>query len=186
MFWLIKIIKNTALAVGIMLSTACFYACESSITPSKKTVERQFDLPAFFDREIKRLATDNKEIIKTVSTDDNSESKNVVIDNWSKELSAFAAIDLNKSAYLGYVEKDSSDHLVTLRINNPDLEVSEVVIRYDEQNTPAEIIITRRIQNFLYTTKEKLSYRKNKDYNIEKQQDVWMLGSHRYRIQGEF
>jgi hypothetical protein len=71
-------------------------------------------------------------------------------------------------------------------VDNPQLDVSEVIIRYDAQNVPIEIQITRHIQNFLYTTSEKLSYRKNTSYRIEKDQDVWVLGSNNYVIEGKF
>lgn len=186
MFWLIRIIKNVFHTVGIIVSTVLFYGCGSDTLSSAGGGERRFNIPAFFDREIKRLAAEDKEILKTVFTGDNGESKKVIINDWSKELSAFVTIDLNKPAYRGYVKKDSSSQQVTFRIDNPDLDVSEVIVHYNEQNIPTEIFIIRHIQNFLYTTREKLSYRKNKDYKIEKHQDVWMLGTNLYYIEGKF
>lgn len=169
-----------------MLSTALFCQCNNPETSSKVGFERMFDMPTFFKAEIARLTSENPEIEKTVYKGEERESKTMFIQDWSRELSSFVAIDLNKPAYQGYIEKDSTDHQVVLRVQNSDLDIAEVMIHYNERNEPDEIRVIRHIQNFLYTTEEELSYRKNKGYTILKKQDVWGLGSNRYHIEGIF
>jgi len=171
MYWWINFI------VAIFL-----FACNSTPQHTKQE-KKEFDLPAYFQREIKHLSSTDKEIVKTVSKDDVSETKTIRVD-WKKELAAFAAIDINKPVYAGYIRKDSSDRTVTLRIDDPKLDLSMIRIRYDEQNEPFEITIQRKTDNLLYDTIEKLYYRKNKSYRIEKQQKVWILGTNHYTIAG--
>jgi hypothetical protein len=178
--------KDVRWSLWIMFYTVLLCGCGNPGASSVKTNEKVFDLPTYFDTEIEQLAARAPEIEKTVFTGNESETKTVQIRDWSRELSAFAAIDINKPAYKGYVKKDSSEGFVRLYVDNPQLDVSEVIIRYDAQNVPIEIQITRHIQNFLYTTSEKLSYRKNTSYRIEKDQDVWVLGSNNYVIEGKF
>jgi len=159
-------------------------ACFSSPTDTKQVIKnKEFDLPSYFQQEIKRLSAMDKEVVKTVSKEDVSETKTIHV-NWEKELAAFVSTDINKAVYAGYIRKDSSDRLVTLRLDNPDVDISSIRIRYDEQNEPIEIIIHKQVHNLLYNTTEKLSYNKDHSYRIEKQQDVWVLGTNHYSIEG--
>ncbi len=175
------------MAVGILFSTASFYACTTT-DPTKQdlSADKQFDIPTFFQQEIKHLSAANMEISKTVAKGSPSETKNILIQDWEKELSAFSSIDLNKAAYIGHVHKDSADYLVRLTLDDPAADISAVHIRYDEQNNPYAILILKKINNLLYQTTESLFYDKNKGYKIEKQQDVWLLGSNHYSIEGVF
>ncbi|NGM61753.1 hypothetical protein G5B30_07480 [Sphingobacterium sp. SGG-5] len=158
------------------------FACTSAPQHTKQE-QKEFDLPAYFQREIKRLSAVDKAVVKTVSKGDVSETKTLRVD-WKKELAAFASIDINKPVYAGYIYKDSSGRTVTFRIDNPKLDISMVRIQYNEQNEPLEITIQRKIDNLLYDTAEKLHYKKNESYRIEKQQDVWVLGTNHYTIAG--
>ncbi len=172
-------------AATIFLSAALFFACTSSPTVTNQ-VSKEFDLPSFFQHEIKRLSSANREVIKTVSTGDSSETKTIQQIDWKKELAAFSSVDVNKAVYAGEIRKDSSDHIVTLYLDNPDADISKVRIHYDKQNEPQEIIIHKNIHNLLYHTIEILSYKKDHNYSIEKQQDVWLLGTNHYTIKGSF
>jgi len=186
-WWIKKISRLQRIAIGIFVSTASFFACTAT-NPIKQahTEEKQFDIPAFFQQEIQHLSETKKEISKTVAKDSSAETKKILIQDWEKELSAFSSIDLNKTAYIGHINKDSSDHLVKLTLDDPTADISAVHIRYDEHNNPSGILIFKKINNLLYQTTESLSYQKDKGYKIEKQQDVWLLGSNHYTIEGKF
>lgn len=186
MYWWAK--KRTVLAawgLGIVLLTC--YSCASDLTTSSTNRLQYADLPAFFHGEVERLGQENPTVRKTVSAGEDSEQQDVMINDWSRELSSFLAIDLNKSVYRDDILKDSVNHVVTYRIDNPDLDIETVVLKYgEESDSPVAIEIVRYIQNFLYDTKERLRYDKRKGYVIEKHQSVWILGDNQYFIEGEF
>ena len=171
MYWWIKI-----------LGIAFLFACTSSPSDTQRE-KKAFDLPAYFRGEIKRLSATNRDILKTVSKGNASETKTIQVD-WETELAAFASIDLNKPVYAGYIRKDSSDNVVTFRMDNPAADISTVHIRYNEDDEPSEITIHKKTDNLLYETIETLYYRRNESYRIEKQQDVWLLGTNHYSIVG--
>lgn len=161
------------------------YSCAEDLASSSGDRPHYADLPAFFGAEVERLSQEQPNVRKTVSAGDGSEQQEMVIDNWSRELSSFLDIDLNKPAYRDDISKDSSAHVVTYRVDNPDLDIVSVAITYDE-GKPVAIDIVRHIQNFLYNTQERLRYNKYEGYVIEKKQNVWILGDNQYHIEGRF
>jgi len=185
-WWIKKNIQHRSIAAGMILSAVSFLACSTDTNQVAQKQEKQFDIPAFFQQETQRLGQQNREITKTVSKETASETKKISIKDWEKELSAFSSVDLNKAAYSGQIHKDSADRLVKLSLSDPHADISSVQIQYADDNTPDEIHIIKNIDNLLYQTTEKLSYRKNKGYKIEKQQHVWLLGSNSYTIEGTF
>ncbi|MBE8720986.1 hypothetical protein C4F40_09655 [Sphingobacterium sp. Ka21] len=169
--------------ITLALSSALF-SCVSTDTATKDQV-KLFDLPSFFQSEIKRLAATNPTITKTVRKDSISEVKQIKIENWETELSSFVTIDINKPAYDGYVDVDSINHLVTYTVTNPDLDLSCIQIQYENGKANA-IVIERKVKNSLYNTTEFLEYRKNDSYTVEKNQSVKAVGENYYKIEGKF
>ncbi|MFD1769044.1 hypothetical protein [Sphingobacterium suaedae] len=175
--------KTILRAVVAVAFTASLLSCHSSNTPATQK-EMFVDLPHFFEEEVQRLTTENPEIQKTVTKDSISETKTLRVDNWKNELSSFASVDLNKSAYLGYLEKDSTTRKVTFRSTNPKIDLSSVELTYGSGGELQTIVVHRTIKNSLYETKEVLRYIKDSTYSLEKNQSVLLMNDKYYQIEG--
>lgn len=175
-----KIVTLAIVSLVIAMHSSC-----GSPSPETKTttVMQQFDLPSFFQQEIARLDSLQPKIKKTVSEDRVSETKELVIAAWDKELASFLAVDLNKPAYRGTYRKDSIGNTVKYTVTDPSLDLSLLEIVYTDQ-IPTTFIIKKSTKNLLYNTSEHLEYVKGKRYTIDKLQSVKMLGYRHYRIEG--
>src|SRR5690606_5317355 len=178
----IHITKKAAIAFAI---AALLWNCNSS-QPGVAHQERYIDIPAYFKQEIAKLQAEQPTVVKTVKKDSATESKDLKIAKWENELSSFTGIDLNKPAYQGYIQKDSSNHLVTYLFTKPDLDLNKVEIRYNDKNQAISFRINRTIRNSLYNTKEVLFYQQDSIYSLEKEQSVLLLGDKYYFIEGRF
>jgi len=143
------------------------------------------DIPGYFRSEIQRLEASRPTVEKTVKKAGESESKTLQIADWETELSSFAAVDLNKPAYAGYITKDSAANVVTYTFTKPDIDLKKVEIWYDGQH-PVTFRIHRSVKNSLYETDEVLFYDSNEKYSLEKKQSVRVLGDKYYFIEGKF
>lgn len=166
--------------------TALFVCCTSSQQNQEGLRETYVDIPNYFKKEIARLKQDNPVVNKTVVKDSVSENKEIKIADWDNELSSFVSVDLNKPAYGGALQKDSTGNQVKITGLDPDLDIAAVEITYDEQGEPLVFRIERNIKNSLYDTKETLYYEKHKGYSLTKQQSVLILGDKHYHIEGTF
>ncbi|MFD2554698.1 hypothetical protein [Sphingobacterium tabacisoli] len=168
------------LGLGVMLS----FSCESSSAEKKGNLTTsEFDVPSFFQKEIVLLNTTKPKIKKTVLKDSIFETKELVIADWNKELTSFLAVDLNKAAYRGTFQKDSTGNTVVYTFTDSTVDLSSLKIVYVD-NIPTEFSIKKSTQNLLYNTSENLEYIKGKSYTIDKLQSVYMLGAQHYRITG--
>jgi len=182
----IKKIKNIA---AVVLITAAFYSCSNNQEQKQVNDPNQeiyFDIPSYFQKEIDSLASANPDINKTVKKDDSEEIKKLKIKDWKIELSSFQAIDLNKSAYAGFVKVDTVDSVLQYSFTNPKLDLSCVRIKLDQSGKAEMISIQKEVRNTLYKTSEFLVYEKNKFYLVEKNQQVKVMGDNYYKVQGEF
>lgn len=167
-------------AVSFAITTAS--SCISSVH-DKGLLTKEFDFPSFFQQEIGLLNTLQPQVDKTVIKDSTSETKNLVIEDWNKELSSFLSIDLNKPAYRGAYQKDSADNVVIYTFTDSTLDLSSIRVVYKD-HIPATLMIKKETKNLLYDTKESLEYVRGKRYSIDKRQNVKILGSHQYKIEG--
>lgn len=177
--------KQKAVALGLLsLSVGLSLSCESPSAEKKRNlVAPEFDLPSFFHKEIAALNAAKPKIKKTVQKDSISETKELIIADWNKELTSFLAVDLNKAAYRGAFQKDSTDHTVVYTFTDSSVDLSSLKIVYVD-NIPTQFTIKKSTQNLLYNTSENLEYIKGKSYSIDKLQSVYMLGTQHYKIMG--
>lgn len=180
MYWY----KKTKIAVIALAITALSYACSSESTEATKQVNSQLNIPAFFTKEIAALQKRNPAVVKTVKKDSVSETKTVHIENWTNELASFAAVDLNKPAYAGFLKKDSVAGVVTYTSTKPSLDIKSVRIQYTPEGTLSELRMEKQVDNLLYRTEETLIYFPNKRYELKKKQHVLLLGDKYYHIAG--
>lgn len=170
-------------AVMALAIAALFLSC----TPHQQggvINETYFDIPTYFKGEITRLTRDNPLVNKTVVKDSLSETKEIKIADWGNELSSFVSIDLNKPVYAGVLQKDSTANRVKITVSDPKVDISFVEITYGDNGEPTLFHIERKVENFLYDTRETLHYETDKGYRLEKHQSVRILGDKYYRIEG--
>lgn len=170
-------------AVAAAAVTALLFSCGTNEKPAAKN--RPFiDIPAFFKEEVKSLSARRPNVVKTVTKDTVSERKELQVENWANELSSFMTVDLNKPAYAGHLQKDSTANTVIIQSLDPAIDISRVEIQYGADGKPHEFLIKRTIKNSLYETRETLHYKKGASYSLEKHQSVLVLGDKYYRIEG--
>ncbi|MBE8715049.1 hypothetical protein [Sphingobacterium hungaricum] len=181
--------KYSTAALIISISAVFFLSC-SDTKPSDPTASfiknDYFDTELFFKTEVDSLKQANPEVEKTVSKENETETKTLKIKNWENELSSFTAIDLRKPAYSSEFKIDTIGNQINYTAKNPELDVQRVSILLDEAKNPIEIIVEKSTKNMLYSTDEKLSYAKGAKYSVEKNQSILILGDNRYIIQGNF
>ncbi|GAB2975915.1 hypothetical protein GCM10027049_08280 [Mucilaginibacter puniceus] len=180
MYWC-KNIYHTLLAAGIgiaLLLPACKPAIKEDGVKAK-----YFDLKAFFKADAKRLSRLNKPVRKTVTHNGVTETKEVKIDDWSRELSLFSESDINKPAWRDSYKVQTTPTMVIYTATDDDLKTREIIV-----NKTGERVKYIRIYNYtknkLYYTYEKLTYWPDSLYKIEKTQHVRLLGLNKYVITG--
>jgi hypothetical protein len=177
MYWYSPKLKIViALTGGIMLlQTAC--------KPDIKEKSKYFDIRGFFMADTARLNKLNLQVLKTVTHNGASESKNVHIDNWGRELDLFIGSDINKPAWKDSYKVIDEGGLLVYRAKYPELTVREILIKQDKGKVKW-ILIFNKTKNILYQSTEKLSYYPDSLYLIEKDQKVRLMGNNHYRIEG--
>ena len=171
--------KSLAWLGGIIL---CCQACKPAIKETGATL-KYFDLKGFFNADTARLNKLSPTVLKTVSHNKDSQTKEVKIDNWGRELSLFIDADINKPAWQNSYSITSDSSTLIYKSKDPALKMLEMIIKHDKQKVKW-ILIFNNTSNMLYTTTEKLSYYPDSLYLIEKKQHVRLMGNNFYRIVG--
>lgn len=184
--YLYKKIKTSVAALVLITNAAFYISCQSQESSLTLSEQYQEDLPKFFNKEVERLIQRNPTIRKTVVKDSISESKTLTLKDWKRELSSFSNIDLNKLAYQGVFKKDSVGTRVIYTSTDPKIDISKVIIDYQNTGSPSSFLIHRKVENSLYDTRETLSYDISQGYSIEKKQHIFILGDKYYHIKGDF
>lgn len=163
--------------ITIAILTSC-----SSPSNKKETIQ-EFDIPSFFKKEAQYLNSVKPSVKKTVEKDGISETKDLIIADWDRELANFLSVDLNKSAYEGFLIKDSSENNVKYTFSDSTLDLTSIQIFYIA-NRPSSFLIKKSTKNLLYQTDETLEYTKDQSYSIDKKQKVKGLAEQHYKITG--
>jgi hypothetical protein len=146
---------------------------------------KYFDLKGYFMADTARLNKLTGPISKTVSHNNVTESKKVVVKNWGNELGLFFASDINKPAWQESYTIQGDSNLIIYRAKDPELKTREIIIN-KPNNKVKWILIFNSTKNMLYQTTEKLSYFPDSAYVIVKYQKVRLLGANTYKITGTF
>lgn len=181
MYWFnVKRSMFFALSGSVLLLSAC--RPESKATGAQL---KYFDIKGYFINDTARLNKLNKLVFKTVAHNGLTESKNVRIDNWGRELDLFIGADINKPAWKdSYTIVNNDSSLLFYKAKYPELHVREILIKLDKQKVKWMLIYTRT-KNILYQTTEKLTYYPDSVYIIEKYQKVKLMKNNSYKVQGE-
>ncbi|WP_152439727.1 hypothetical protein [Arcticibacter svalbardensis] len=131
-----------------------------------------------------RLSAANPTVLKKVIHNGISEEKQVKIPNWKNELDVFSASDLNKPSWrdsynikvnvngLVYTTLDSTLKIKRIRINK-------------SGNRITSIDIESQVSNEIYNSTELLNYYPDSLYKIKKTQQVKLIGTNTYQINGK-
>jgi hypothetical protein len=174
-------IKNLAL-VFLALSLA---ACQQKET-SKKQIE-YVDLRGYFNAEANRLNAQKFTFTKTVCINRKKESKllNKSID-WEKELSVFKEADINKPAFKGMYQISMLPNKTIYTTLSKNASVKRIEIDFGNTKKPVGIRIFQLTKNMIYQSTDTLSYYPDSIYSIHKKQEVRVLGTTVYTIEGKF
>lgn len=156
--------------------------CHTSIPQKEKS--SQFDIPRFIKQETNRLQEQNPTVLKSVTIDKSSESKELKIANWDKELAQFSNTDLNKAGSMDFRKETKEDTLIYTSQSSTSNKVIVKVIPNKE--TISYLAIYKQTKNLLFENSENLIYTPGKHYSITKKQSVKGLGTNTYSITGKF
>lgn len=166
------------------ISTICLTACSFS-NKKKEQAVNYYNLQKYFSQEAARLNKAKPDINKTVKHNDASETQNIKVEDWAQELALFIESDINKVAWKNSYQKDSSSTKIIYTAKEDNLRTRKIVMLL-EGNKLSKISITNQTKNNLYHTKEELIYIPDSLYQIEKYQDVKVLGINNYQVKGVF
>lgn len=150
-----------------------------------------FSLKNYFEEEAQRLTSQHALILKEVKRNAESEEKEIEIQDWRKEFGLFIESDINKlswkDSYQEIVHQNESGNQDTLiyQSKDPKLRTQEILIIKEDKQIK-EIAIKNAVKNYLYSSVEELKYYPDSLYEINKKQDVILLGSNAYYISGYF
>lgn len=166
----------------VLVLAALLPSCKPDIENSNT---KFFDLKGFIHADSLRLTKLNHITRKMVAHNGVKETKDVHINNWGSELSLFSQSDINKPAWRDSYTIVKSDNIEIYRAKDPDLRTREIIIK--KEGGKVKWIMIRNstsTKNWLYQTKEKLSYFPDSIYIIQKYQKVRLLGANTYLIKG--
>lgn len=165
-------------------------SCQSEPTDPSQTESASpgayFSLQQYFDEEIERNHKESPTLRKTVEINGKNETKTTSIGNWRHELSLFAEADINKSAWTRSYERDSTAERVIYRSLDPELKTQLIEVHFNEEGDVRGIRIENQLSNWIFKSKEELSYYPDSIYEIRKVQDIRVVGKNNYRVHAEW
>lgn len=158
-------------------------SCQSDNNISSNS-QAYFSLKSYFKSEATRLRKSGPAVKKSISDNGQAEIRTVHIDNWDTELALFSESDINKPAWKDSYHTKTSARKITYKAKEPNLRTRQIVIFTGKDRYVQRIDIDNQDDNFLYKTREKLTYIPDSGYVIKKHQAVRVLGSHDYIVEG--
>ncbi len=169
----------------ITISLIALFCLACSPAPTEVSSLSYFDLSSFMKTEIKRLHAQNFALKKEISVNGAEESKTIAKPDFEKELASFLEGDINKKAWQGSFEKDSTAEIIQYTRLRKDVPVKKLSIhKWLDTIQKVEIIMERK--NILYHTIDTLIYKSKTGYEIRKFQKVKLLAAKKYKIIGQF
>ncbi len=174
--------------LALTLTGVCFSVCLSSCKPDIKETGaslKYFDLKRYFKNDSARLSRLHLRVTKTVGHNHQEQIKEVTIGNWGEELSLFINSDINKPAWQQSYRVQNTPGYIIYEAVDPKLTTRRIVINQDTTTKKVKwILINNLTHNLLYSSAEKLTYYPDSLYQIEKRQNIRIIGTNRYLIKG--
>ncbi len=136
-------------SITILVMLMLFVSCKEESTTK---IHKYYDLKTAITNQISVLDKRKPTFSKTVWSENVPETKNVKIEDWSKEFELFLQTDLNKPAYLNSYEINQSDSSIVYHLKKSEnLPVKDIkILLKNNQLTAMEATIAN--QNYLYET----------------------------------
>lgn len=167
-----KLSRYLFLLSGILFLSQC--GKQDSIKETKK----YFDIPAFFQNEIKIRSSENLGLEKITSKGEDINSEIIDTVNWEKELEPFSELNMNKPAFENKFQKtvDSSTKLCIIRYQALDstLEMQEVVIWKNPAGKIINLEIVTKLRSWVVDRDVRYNYQPAGGYGISvKENYIW-------------
>ncbi len=120
-----------------------------------------------------RLDAAKPKVHKELELNSEIERKEIVIDNWSKELEIFSVLDINKPSLIESYKVDTimNGNKITKITHRSKVEkevkVKVLDVEFDIEGKPTSLYIEKEIDSPITTATEKLQYNVKKGYQIE-------------------
>jgi hypothetical protein len=159
----------------------------ASCNSQKEEFQEAFHYPikSYFNSEVLKLKEKNSTVLKTITHNDVSESKELKIEDWEKEFALFLESDINKTSWKNGYTKDSTSNKITYKAIEEGLRTKFIEIDLIDHK-PVKFKITNSVKNYLYSSQENLEYIPDSIYTIQKTQKTVILGENKYKIEGKF
>ena len=170
---------------GLLLWVVFLYACGSKQQQKNDTQPIHFDVKSFFEKEIARLDHQNPLVLKIVAKNELSEEKKLKIKNWKKELQSFIDADINKASWQKEFKTSITNETISYTTTNEKIPVKKLIVK-QKGNHISYIKAIVNDSNFLYISKDTLTYYPNQFYEIKKTQKIKLFSKISYKIIGKF
>lgn len=174
------------LPLFIIGSVLLLSSCHNDKTVQQQAKGSTLSLDSFFNAEIEKLTKLNPTVEKTVIKDADKEVKSLKIANWQNELSGFIAADITKNADASLYNFKEENCKTIYQAKDPQLAIQYLAVEHDLKGKIRQVVIERKVDNSLYSSEEKLTYDVDSIYQIEKNQNILILGKSHYKILGKF
>jgi len=169
----------------LLLSLLLLTACSNSGETVKENSKPYFDLKQFITQKATDLTNNQIKSNKTVTFEGESETKETQ-PNWKDEWKVFTDSDINKTAYIGKYQIDSSDYEVKYTALDEDLKTQELTILRNN-NEVKKILVLNKTKNVLYQSTEELIFDvATKQYGIIRNQKIIFGDSKVVSIKGRY
>lgn len=174
------------------IHAALFLICihiTSCVSDNKKPDTQDsyfYNFKAFFNAEVEKLNKRNPAVEKTITHNDQSETKTLNIHNWKQELDLFYESDINKASWKNSYTADSSASKIIYTAKEDKLRIRKAEVYFSDKQQPVRISFHNKTANYLYSSEERLDYYPDSLYTIHKKQKVVLLGENDYHITGKF
>lgn len=160
-------------------------ACHPKNDENKVTSSSYFDVKSFFEKEATKLNQQKPTILKSVGKDEVVEQKRLKIKDWKKELKSFIDADINKASWQNEFQTSTTEEVTTYTSANDKISVKKLIVARQGDSVIYIKAIVNNI-NFLYTSKDTLTYYPGKFYEMRKSQKIKLFSAVSYQIKGLF
>ncbi|MXV15841.1 hypothetical protein [Hufsiella ginkgonis] len=166
----------------IAVLSSCMQTEHAGVETKKQSY---FDLASYMRQQVAAMQKTHPEVLKSVTENGIPESKTKQIVNWKRELAIFAGSDINKPAWRSSYREVKKEGEVSYLSTDPKLRTRQLSISSDSKGRVTHIRIVNHTSNYLYTSNEVLDFFPDSLYQVEKKQQVMLLGETSYLVTGK-
>ena len=148
---------------------------------------QHFNMSQFINAQCTLLSKQHMRLEKKVFLNGNSESQTLKVENWQKELSAFSQADIDKPAFYGKYEIDSTFRnqnlsFISYRALADKLKIRELDIAFDSLGNPVNINVKTKSRNVLYASSQVLTFETQNGYIVSGIQSIQFLRPDTFKV----